>query len=598
MIAALLGLVLGAAVEPPTASFALVVGSNQPLPGRSTPLRYADDDAYKTAQVLAGAGMQVWWHARFDEETAERAAVRGYAGTPRPPTWPALRQSLAEIAAGVAQARARGERSVFTFWYAGHGDIIDGEGAVSLEDGVLRRSSLWREVIATPGADLNHVVIDACRAYFVVFDRGAGVPRRPAPELAAAPIPEELARRTGVVLSSAGGEQSFEWEALRSGVFGHELRSALSGAADVDGDGRVRYVELAAFVERSNASLPDPAYRPHTTIRPPVDDDALIDLRRHSGPEIVLAPDLRRHLYLEDALGMRWADLHPAGDAPLSLRLPRGTRLGYLVAAREDREVRLRELDLVQRVDARDLRPRRTRARGAAEDAFDQLFGVPHGRDSLQRFAASDEGRAAARPYAELVAGLRSPPPEVATVRSRPPRPEAPRAHLSVLSRDLRWSDRLPLAAGGERFIAQPHEGEARLVTPYIDGQPASYERFSMLTLDASTRQQVQKDTDALYLGDRVRAWSLVGVGGLGLLAGGSAAIYAFATGVPLRERLLLGMGGVNLALLGTLLCALGAADHIVIGVDQVRVARVAIDPALLERGAGHHDQADKDSAP
>jgi len=73
VIAAVLGLCLAA--QAPTLRLALVVGSNTPLPGRSDALRYADDDAYQTAQVLGGAGQQVWWHARFDDETAERAAV-------------------------------------------------------------------------------------------------------------------------------------------------------------------------------------------------------------------------------------------------------------------------------------------------------------------------------------------------------------------------------------------------------------------------------------------------------------------------------------------------------------------------------------------
>ena len=569
-----------ASVEP--LRLALVVGSNAPLKQGSAPLRYADDDAYKSARVLGGAGVEVWLHTRFDRETEEQAALRGMAGTPRPPTLEALRQSLAEIHTRVVAARQSGQPTVFYFWYAGHGDIVDGEGAVSLDDTPLKRSVLWREVIAGPDADVNHVIIDACRAYSVVFDRGVSVPRRPLGEVAVYAIPAALAARTGVVLASASSEQSYEWDALRSGIFGHEVRSGMLGGADVDGDGAISYLELAAFVEGANASLPDPVYRPTITVRPPAGQAALLDLRRHDGNALVLERDLRRHLFVEDAFGMRWADVHPAGDRELTLHLPKGTRLGYLVSVSDRTEARL-SASAHQIVRAADLRPRRSAQRGAATDAFEQLFARPHGAATLASFEQGPIGQAARTPYADLVAGL--------TVDDKPaavPRPTPflrPLRQLTAIQRPVDLTDRLPFATGGTSFIAEPPAGgNARHVKIALGDESVSYDRFAQLALDPAAQQRVRDASDGLYTWDHVRAWTLTSIGGLAALVGGGAAIYAFAAGVPLRERLWFGLGGVNLALAGGAVAGLGIADHFCIGISEALRSRVAIDPAWLDQ--------------
>lgn len=595
LTAVVLAAALGDAAAPATGPvrLALVVGNNTPLPGRDAPLRYADDDAYKSAQVLAGAGVEVWLHARFDAETAERAAARGAVGVPRPPTMTALRESLLQIRERVAAARAAGQRAVFYFWYAGHGDIIDGEGAVALEDGLLRRSQLWGEVVATPQADLNHVIVDACRAYFVVFDRGRSVPREPIRQLAVSAIPEALARRTGVVLSTTGGEQTFEWEAVRSGVFGHEIRSGLSGAADIDGDGQISYLELAAFVDSANAALPDPAYRPTVTIRPPAEDALLVDLAAHRGVELVLERDLRQHLYVEDALGMRWLDLHPDGEREVRLRLPPGVRPGYLVAVADRREIALRHRGVHQVIGAKALRRRRAAKRGAAADAFEHLFGRPHGPPAYSRFSQSGEGNAASTPYADMVAELRRPGPAPARPARPAPRPPTPK-RLAMVQREANLSDRLPFATGGASFVAEPPEGgETRHVKLFHGDEGIPYERFALLTLPAEERQRVREETSSLYTGDRVRAWLLVGGGSLAAVAGTGAAVYAFAAGVPLQERLIFGMGGINIAVIGALTGGVGIGDHLFTSLAEARRAKIAIDPARLEAGLRRYNEGE-----
>src|SRR5436190_1181687 len=63
------------------------------------------------------------------------------------------------------------------------------------------------------------------------------------------------AGRVGYVLSSSVSGESHEWSGFESGVFSHEVRSGLYGAADADGDGRITYSEIAAFVARANQGI-------------------------------------------------------------------------------------------------------------------------------------------------------------------------------------------------------------------------------------------------------------------------------------------------------------------------------------------------------
>jgi hypothetical protein len=58
--------------------------------------------------------------------------------------------------------------------------------------------------------------------------------------------PEEIERsmaarlaHVGTFVSTSADAQVYEWSRIESGVFSHSVRSGLSGAADLDGDGRI-----------------------------------------------------------------------------------------------------------------------------------------------------------------------------------------------------------------------------------------------------------------------------------------------------------------------------------------------------------------------
>ena len=49
---------------------------------------------------------------------------------------------------------------------------------LTLEDGRLDGAALMSEVVNPPGADQSHVIIDACQAYLLAFQRGPGGERQ------------------------------------------------------------------------------------------------------------------------------------------------------------------------------------------------------------------------------------------------------------------------------------------------------------------------------------------------------------------------------------------------------------------------------------
>jgi hypothetical protein len=182
-----------------------------------------------------------------------------------------------------------------------------------------------------------------------------------------------------MLFSTSSARESHEWAGVESGVFSHEVRSGLYGAADADGDGLVTYAEIAAFVERANAAIPGERFRPDVYARPPQGDAALVDLRGAAGHRIEVQRSEHAHYALENSLGVQVAEFHngpdqavvliePAQSFPLYLRrLDDGTEF-VVPMGRE--VVRLADLPPV---------PMSVAFRGAAANAFGTLFTMPFG---------------------------------------------------------------------------------------------------------------------------------------------------------------------------------------------------------------------------
>jgi hypothetical protein len=389
---------------PPLERFALVVGYNQPPRPDLPRLRYADDDAVRWALLLETFGARVELLTELDEESQR---LYGADAPPlHPPARAELDAAMARLAEQIRAARARGAETVLYVIYAGHGDVDGDEGYVAMADGRLTRRDLERHVLGVSPAHFNHVIVDACRAYYFVYDRGPGGTRRP---FGAPYFTSGLAARfanTGFLLASSAEEPTHEWGEFQAGIFSHELRSGLLGAADSDGDGRVTYQEIGAFVRAANRPIRNQKFVPAFVARPPARGGVLLDLGAPRAGVLDLGGRQRRYV-LEDQAGVRWADLHPAADQPVTLRLPaaRWASRFYLRPAPGEEEYAVAAGSTARLADLRPGAATTTR-RGAAHEAFTLIFASPF------------DAAARAAPLA----------PDLEAVAAAAPAPDRPRA--------------------------------------------------------------------------------------------------------------------------------------------------------------------------
>ncbi|MHC4836703.1 MAG: caspase family protein [Planctomycetota bacterium] len=369
--------------------FALVVANNRPAAGALQPLRYADDDGVRYARLFESAGVEVTLLSVLDADSQARHPRMAARSTP--PTLGALQAAVAALSERVEARRAAGRTTELYFVFAGHADLgPNGEGRMHLHDGTLARSEFVAAVIGVSPADFNHVIIDACHAEALVYRRGGG-------DRAGAAEPDDFEpgaytalvesylggasldrhANTGVLLSSSARQEAHEWTPYRGGVFSHQVLSALSGAGDSNGDGVVEYSEAAAYVAAANRAVPDPALRPEVIYQPPA-RAMNRPLWQYASPAVRLLrlPEGQLgHMWLEDADGVRWADLHVDAGRPVFVAL-HGNAPHYLRNA--NREARVPGEAAV--VDGRGLEfvARPDRARGAADDALRRgLFKRP-----------------------------------------------------------------------------------------------------------------------------------------------------------------------------------------------------------------------------
>jgi hypothetical protein len=364
------------ASEPPrNAVFALIMGVNRSVDADLKPLRYADDDAVRYQELFRSLGAKTVLLANLDEETS--ALSPQAAAEALPPTRAFLSKAVSLLATEIAIARARGVKTSLYVLYSGHGNVEGEHAYLTLEDARLDGAALGREVLDAIGANENHLIVDACYSYFLVGERGPGGERRPVQGFSAL---SELGRRNdlGLLLSTSTGNESHEWGAFQAGVFSHEVRSGLYGAADFDGDGRISYAEMASFLERANQPVVNEKFRPKIFARAPTASSQLIDLRPSLGRSLAIREDFpSSHYLVEDQRGVRVLDFHNAKGRCLRLVRPGGAGNLYLRRLADDQELTVPPAD-----DVVDLAPLafadpRVAERGAAHQAFSLIFSLP-----------------------------------------------------------------------------------------------------------------------------------------------------------------------------------------------------------------------------
>jgi hypothetical protein len=220
--------------------FALVFASNLGDAGE-TPLRHADADARRLADALSTLG---------DFPPGQVLLLRAASAID-------VRGTLIALNARIREAS--GDDLLFVF-YSGHADAESlhlGGSRLPLEE--------LRNLVAGSPAATRVLVLDACRSGGLTRVKG-GQPG-PAFELrASAPLGP---RGVAILTSSAAGEDAQESDDLGASFFTHFLVSALRGAADRDGDGRVTLGEAFTYAsERTVTATTTTAAGPqHPTFR-------------------------------------------------------------------------------------------------------------------------------------------------------------------------------------------------------------------------------------------------------------------------------------------------------------------------------------------
>jgi hypothetical protein len=442
--------------------FALVIGSNRSLDKKQAPLRYADDDAAKIATVLVESGVDVELLTLLDRDS--QASYPDVPGLAHAATTKELKLRWDALAGRMQKAKDGGAVVELVIYYSGHGDVgPDGQGYLTLDDGKFTRADLFGKILATSVATHNHILIDACRSEQFVLSRGKN---RWKSDQAEGGYGEAVRKyldshqlgafpNTGVILAHSVDQQTHEWERYRGGIFTHELASGLRGGADLNGDGHVEYSELGAFVSAANSSVDDPRARLQVVVRPPADDErspVLVHASLLASRVLLLTDDVPDLWSIEDARGVRIADLRRSGERPGYLRLPEGElfvareRHGESGPVREEATIPADRSGVILG-GALDLAAGTQQARGALDRSLRAgLFATPFGpgyyagyTDRTGMLGVRDPQWREREWEAALAKDAEPPPPVVAPptvvappVTPAPEKPAAPKPNLHV----------------------------------------------------------------------------------------------------------------------------------------------------------------------
>jgi len=213
-----------ASVSPRPHAYAVVIGSNAGGPGQAA-LRFAEDDAGRVAEVLRDLGH----YAASDVHVLLHPDAAHVAG------------AIDELAAKVRANAANGEQSEVVFYYSGHARASGLTlGAEELPLGTLR------DRLSALPSTLTIVVLDACQSGAFARVKGA----EPAADFSYNSVSRLTQKGLAVVASSTSQELSQESDELKASYFTHHFVTALRGAADADGDGRVSLDEAYRYAYR------------------------------------------------------------------------------------------------------------------------------------------------------------------------------------------------------------------------------------------------------------------------------------------------------------------------------------------------------------
>lgn len=368
--------------------YTLIVAENRPAESTNVTLRFADDDGVRYYELFEHYANRVELLAVLDDDTQRQH--RGVAAKTTAPSRSNVMRAFERLNAAMAADVKAGASPVFYFIYTGHGGVdAKDEGFITLHDGKLTRTQLYESIVAKSAATYNHLIIDACDSYLFVSSRGdkvwkndrRGAPQTAAVEAYAAAHTLERYPNTGVLLSTSKAAESHEWSRYGAGVFSHEVRSGLVGSADVNGDGRIEYSEIAAYVASANLGIDDPRARLEVFAKAPAQYRAepLFDLAQLR-TRALLRFDAQSsgRFEIEDDRGVRFADFNKAADAPVVVGVLPGR--GYYVRRDTSETFIPANASGVISIAGSTWQARAIVTRDATSDAFAQhLYRTPYG---------------------------------------------------------------------------------------------------------------------------------------------------------------------------------------------------------------------------
>jgi hypothetical protein len=175
LAAALMCATLGSRVEAATGplpeTYVLIIANNRSLDPGVSPLRFADDDGARYYELFRLTTFHLAFFSVLDDETADlfpRAAEVAQV-----PEEEAILKTLDKWNREMEKEAAQGRESELYIIYAGHGDMDEtGEGYINLQRTKLKRKDLYQKILSPAKATFVHLIIDACKSYFLVKRRG------------------------------------------------------------------------------------------------------------------------------------------------------------------------------------------------------------------------------------------------------------------------------------------------------------------------------------------------------------------------------------------------------------------------------------------
>lgn len=381
------------------ARYVVAVGFNGPKDYEKGVLRYADDDAAQLYTLSEDGAAKAWLLTTFDDESA-RTWSADLVSRAQAPTSAELARTLGEAFWEMRKAQESGRAAELVLYLAGHGDVDDGgEGFVLLADGPFRRSALETQVLVPSPAKVNHIVVDACSAYFMMARSGSSTAKKGEevnPDVfmkRTSPAAEQAWSRTGMIVATSGVAEVHESTELGSGVFSYLLRSALVGAGDVNGDGRVEYAEAAAFIRATSAAFADPRAKLDVAARAPQQSPhaPLADIATASAHAfLVVDSGKSQHVRLIDERGRAYAELLREPKAPTAVLALLGS--SYFIVQRGPADAREEAILLPRASGAYAMSSLSWKKSSSATRAYlpDQT-PVPYGPQFVSGFLASSQ---------------------------------------------------------------------------------------------------------------------------------------------------------------------------------------------------------------